>query len=440
LKLQSTTSYILKFLYLALFVNSWLFSQIRYNPDPTSSFSGKGFVYFNGSADSHYALPGNLANDNENLEQRVIDVVNRAKKSIDLAAFELNSLNIVVALCKARERGLRVRIIFDDENAPKNNEDLWKVTRSLLQNKYKIPIMSDAGWPLIQSKKNFLKGYRAFMHNKFLVADYLTPDSTDDVVITGSYNFTITGMVSMQNIIQIQSRTLAQAYTNEFEVMWGGSDDVPDSSKATFHQYKKRPSNVQVNISKNALVKAYFAPMSKEKNRPNLLETVADLISKEADHDIKICAFSFSTDVEIDDAIREKYETKNMDVKAVFDKTGKTVYSLYSAMTMDPISRKPWSKKGEAYLAHEDRQLHHKYILIDAENPDKGDIPIVITGSFNFSKNANEVNDDNFLIIYDRSVANQYLQEFYARFNAAKKYAKDKNAPESIETETEDSD
>lgn len=417
-----------------------LSAQIRFNPHPTSSFKGKGFVFFNGTTDTSYALPSNKCNGNENLEQRVIDVINNSHKSVDVAAFELNSLNIVIALCKAKERGVRVRIIFDDENAPKNNEDLWKTARSLLQTKYKVPIMSDAGWPLIRSKQNFLKGYRAFMHNKFLVADFMSADSTDDIVITGSYNYTITGMVSMQNIIQLQDRSLAEAYTTEFEQMWGGSNELPDSSKAAFHQYKKRPSNAQIRMSNKSLIKAYFSPMNKEKNRPNLLEIVADLITKEADHDIKICAFSFSTDVEIDDAVREKHESKNVDVKAVFDKTGKTTYGLYTAMTLDPSSRKPWTKKAEAYLAHEDRQLHHKYILIDAENPDLNDTPIVVTGSFNFSKNANEVNDDNFLVIFDREVVNQFLQEFYARFNAAKKYAKDKSVGDAIEEETDDVD
>lgn len=412
-------------------------SQIRYNPYPTSSFNGKGFIYFNGTADSVYAFHGNRANSNENLEQRVIDVINRAKRSLDMAAFELNSLNIVVALCKAKERGVRVRIIFDDESAPNNNKDLWKTARTLLQKKYDIPMMSDAGWPVIQSKSNFFKGRGAFMHNKFLVADYLTPDSTDDWIVTGSYNFTITGMVSMQNILVLQSRGLAKAYTEEFEIMWGGSGNKPDTTNAAFHQYKKKSLNTRVVIGSKK-VEAYFAPMNKDRSRPNLLETVADIISKEADHDIKICAFSFSTGVDIDEAIREKYELKNLSLKAVFDKTGKTAHGLYSAMTLDPLSKKPWSKKAEAYLANEDRQLHHKYILIDAENPDNNDIPIVITGSFNFSKNANEANDDNFLVIYDRGVANQFLQEFYARFNGAKNRTESNSMTDSVDTDIDE--
>ncbi|MBL7995560.1 hypothetical protein JNM05_09310 [bacterium] len=439
--MQYATSNILWLLLLhGIICNETLAAQVRYNLSPTPVFGGKGHIYFNGTADSAYASPGNTANGNENLEQRVIDAVNNARKSIDLAAFELNSLNIVVALCQAKVRGVRVRIIFDDESAPNNNKDLWKVARSLLQNKYQIPMLSDAGWPAVKSKKNFYKGRSAFMHNKFLVTDYLTADSTDDVVITGSYNFTITGMVSMQNVIKVQNRALARAYTEEFETMWGGTGETPDTLTAAFHQYKKKSSNAKTLVGAKSRVEAYFAPMSKDKSRPSLLEIVADLISKEADHDIKICAFSFSTGVEIDEAIREKFELKNLDLKAVFDKTGRTSHGLYSAMTLDSISRNPWAKKAEAFLAHEDRQLHHKYILIDAENPDTEDIPVLITGSFNFSKNANEANDDNFLVIYDRQAANQFLQEFYARFNSAKKHALRKSMSAEVESENEDVD
>ena len=415
-------------------------AQVRYNLHPTSVFGGKGYVYFNGSIDSTVAARSNTANGNENLEQRAIDIINQSHKSIDLAAFELNSLNIVVALCKAKERGVRVRVIFDDESAPNNNKDLWKVVSSLLQKKYEIPMMSDAGWPIIHSKNNFFKGHNAFMHNKFIVSDYLTPDSTDDIVLTGSYNFTITGMVSMQNVIVTQSRLLARAFTEEFETMWGGTGVAPDTVKALFHQFKKTSHNTEADFPDGGRAEVYFAPMSKDKKRANLLEIVADVISKETDHDIKICAFSFSTGVEIDEAIREKFELKDLNVKAVFDKTSRTAYSLYSAMTLDPKSRKPWTKKAEAYLAFEDRQLHHKYILIDAENPNPNDIPVVITGSFNFSKNANEVNDDNFMIIYDRAVVNQYLQEFYARFNSAKNHTRGEKASDGVETDSEDVD
>jgi phosphatidylserine/phosphatidylglycerophosphate/cardiolipin synthase-like enzyme len=59
--------------------------------------------------------------------------------------------------------------------------------------------------------------------------------------------------------------------------------------------------------------------------------------------------------------------------------------------------------------------FHHKYGIIDAAY--SGSDPIVITGSHNWSRAANEDNDENTLIIHDLKIANQYMQEFKKRYN-----------------------
>jgi phosphatidylserine/phosphatidylglycerophosphate/cardiolipin synthase-like enzyme len=48
--------------------------------------------------------------------------------------------------------------------------------------------------------------------------------------------------------------------------------------------------------------------------------------------------------------------------------------------------------------------MHHKVIIIDEER--------VITGSYNFSKNASRRNDENVLMIDSKDIAAQYLKEF----------------------------
>ena len=67
------------------------------------------------------------------------------------------------------------------------------------------------------------------------------------------------------------------------------------------------------------------------------------------------------------------------------------------------------------------RKLHHKILLLDASNENEGDEGVVITGSYNFSNNADKNNDENLLIIYSDSIANQYLQDFGGTFKRAKK-------------------
>jgi len=45
--------------------------------------------------------------------------------------------------------------------------------------------------------------------------------------------------------------------------------------------------------------------------------------------------------------------------------------------------------------------------------------PAVVTGSTNWSANGNNTNGENLSIIHDAEIANQFLQEFYARYQLA---------------------
>ena len=53
--------------------------------------------------------------------------------------------------------------------------------------------------------------------------------------------------------------------------------------------------------------------------------------------------------------------------------------------------------------------LHHKYAIIDANVPASN--PLVLTGSHNWSSNAENNSDENTLFIYNETIANIYLQE-----------------------------
>jgi phosphatidylserine/phosphatidylglycerophosphate/cardiolipin synthase-like enzyme len=50
------------------------------------------------------------------------------------------------------------------------------------------------------------------------------------------------------------------------------------------------------------------------------------------------------------------------------------------------------------------RLMHHKVMIIDQQ--------IVITGSYNFSNNAERYNDENTLIIHNQGIAAEYMAEF----------------------------
>jgi len=58
----------------------------------------------------------------------------------------------------------------------------------------------------------------------------------------------------------------------------------------------------------------------------------------------------------------------------------------------------------DVYLDANKNTMHHKVFIIDNST--------VITGSFNPSKNGDERNDENMLVIKDREIAALFLDEF----------------------------
>ena len=59
--------------------------------------------------------------------------------------------------------------------------------------------------------------------------------------------------------------------------------------------------------------------------------------------------------------------------------------------------------------------FHHKYAIADANSISSD--PTILTGSHNWSSNAENNSDENTIIIHDATIANIYLQEFTQRFN-----------------------
>ena len=181
-------------------------------------------VYFNKTVNTSVST-GIPANANSDLKSLLIQKINNAKRSIDVALYNLSGTvgaDIAVALLNARNRGVKIRLIGEydtKDNAP------W----STLQN---------SGVPYINDRIGSNDGSGLF-HNKFFVIDFRggAPDSI--WVITGSWNPTDPGTNDdRQNIVEIQDVALAGAYTAEFEEMWGSNTDVANVSNARFGSRK----------------------------------------------------------------------------------------------------------------------------------------------------------------------------------------------------------
>ena len=106
-------------------------------------------------------------------------------------------------------------------------------------------------------------------------------------------------------------------------------------------------------------------------------------------------AFSFTHDA-LGGAMRDRFKS-GIEVRGVFEaRQTDNAYSEYKSMKAAGL---PVVKDGSSGT------MHHKVIVIDGET--------VITGSYNFSKNAEKRNNENLLIIKgNREIAMAYLAEF----------------------------
>ena len=284
------------------------------------------------------------------IDERIAADIVQAQRQVDLAAFDFDSEPMVNALIELEKRGIVVRVVTDEDNG-----SLSSINR-LRRN----------GISVAEDKRS------ALMHNKFVVID-------GRIVWTGSMNFTTNGVYcNNNNIVRFDSPELAANYTAEMTEMYDDRAFGPTSPVNT-------PNTV---LSINGVrVENYFA--SEEEIAPIL----ASLINQ-ADQQILFVAFSF-THEEIGEAMLDRADM-GVEVRGVFETVGSdTDFSYYGIMLLEGLAVRTDGNS---------RIMHHKVIIIDRDT--------VVFGSYNFSGNANDSNDENVLIVYDPAFANVFVREF----------------------------
>jgi len=289
-------------------------------------------------------------------DSALAEAIRGARVSVDAAIYHLNLWSIRDALISAHESGVAVRIVTESDN----------------MDEVEIQEVRDAGIEVLGDRRESL------MHNKFVVIDGVE-------VWTGSMNFTINGGYrNDNNLISIRSPRLAENFTAEFEEMFIRDMFGDNVVAATPH-----PS-LEVD---GTLIETYFSPDDGTASRiENLIQG-----SQES---IYFLAYSFTLD-NIAEAMLER-ASAGVTVKGVFEEgqyysnIGTEFDLLYEAGL-------------DVRLDGNNRNMHHKVIIIDEE--------IVIIGSYNFSSSAENRNDENTLIIYNRDIAAVYLAEFERVFS-----------------------
>ena len=284
-------------------------------------------------------------------DAQLAEAVGKARLSADIAMDSFNLWSIRDALLDAHRRGVAIRVVIDNEGL-----DAAEVQQ-----------LVGAGIDIVDDRRE------ALMHNKFAILDR-------SEVWSGSMNFTVSGAYRADNnLLQIQSAQLAEDYLVEFEEMF--LDHLFGAGS---------PANTPLPVLEveGSQVEVYFSPDD------GMLERLLELVS-EAEQSVRFMAYSF-TDDDLAQALIAARE-RGVAVAGVMDEsqarsnTGGEFQNLREAGIDVRLDGNPGS-------------MHHKVFIIDGE--------IVVTGSYNFSKNARTRNDENTLILHNPEIGKLYLEEF----------------------------
>ncbi|MFM1654874.1 phospholipase D-like domain-containing protein [Brevibacillus sp. B_LB10_24] len=133
-------------------------------------------------------------------EKLLIDVINSAQASLDVAIYSLTHPDVVAAIRDAKKRGVNVRVITDKQQLG------GKSQTSALK------ILGSAGIPTKINTHNGL------MHLKMVVAD-------QKIATTGSFNYSkAASTVNDEVLVVLRDETVAKAFSQQFENMWNDQD------------------------------------------------------------------------------------------------------------------------------------------------------------------------------------------------------------------------
>jgi len=347
-----------------------------------SKSTGEVKVYFNKPVNNQLSTGTDAICLTNAIDDTLVRYINRAKYSIDLAIYNISEpsglADIPAALNAARTRGVTVRIVYDGTTSatgiPYLNTGIGKIARP--------------------------ENIDGIMHNKFLVIDAKSDNPNDALVWTGSTNMTKAQLLTDANsVIIIQDKSLALAYTLEFEEMFGSTGSQPNPTMAKFGPGKtdNTPHDFMIGGKK---VKLYFSPSDGVNGQ--IINTI-----NTADHDLFI-ATMLITRTELANPIKSRYY-QGVDTRVLVNTDGQCTDDVLAILKLLGFD---FCEDGENGI------MHHKYMIVDANHA--GSDPMVLLGCHNWSYSAETKNDENTLIIHDPVLANIYYQEFDVRFSAGK--------------------
>lgn len=389
-------------------------------------------VYFNHNQAVIYEDPyRHFKRKGDNLEQQIIDVINQAQSTVDLAIMEFRLPNLAKALISKQARGVKIRLLIDnnynktltdytaEEIVKMNRHDKGKFAELKRYPADALALLRANGIEIKDDTSNGATKGSGLMHHKFIVVDEKTTIISSGNLTTSDLNGDFSSFESRgnaNNMVVITNNTeVAQAFADEFNYMWQG----------LFKSRKPYRPPLTTSVGSGTIT-INFSPAPKKQAIEMTSNGIISFYLQQTSSSAHIALFVYS-DQTISNTLGEVRDRGVEDIKVLVDPDFyRQAYSkVYDALGVCPtagkgkrkskISVNPWRNPittvGFPVGATGDRGVHSKMAIIDGR--------LTIAGSHNWSNAGNYSNDETLIAIDNPTVAAHYEREFSRLYQTA---------------------
>lgn len=332
------------------------------------------------------------------LDDVLIEKINEqsTNHTLDLCFYGFDRDNVITAIENAIYRGVHVRFVANKDGSDtvdSENGDYYtgyKRVAQALDTMYPVDGKARIDFPNDTGFDDFILINNSIMHNKFAL---ITNENDKKYLYAGTTNCTETGFTrNNNNSLLIQDEGIVETYRQQFEYLL----ELP-GSQAVDSVCRHTIDGIDIDV--------LFAPQLIDGK--STMEHLINLVN-EVDVSINFMIFCFPHRG-LNELMLEKFQN-NIDVKGIFDESQlNNSAEEYFAQRGVPvkIDGNYWQ------TGFHGGKLHHKTMILDYSQEDA----VVVTGSFNWSNNANENNDENILFIHSKKIAQLYQTEWQKRWD-----------------------
>ena len=387
-------------------------------------------VYFNHNQASKYEDPyRHFTRKGDNLEQQIIDAINKAQSTVDVAVMEFRLPKVADALIAKHLTGVTVRLLLDNKYnksltdytpeavARMNQHDKLAFEQLKQYPADALALLRESGIEIRDDTSGGATKGSGLMHHKFIVIDGKTTIISSGNLTTSDLHGDFNNLESRgnpNNMVFVADNTeLAQAFTDEFNYMWQG----------LFKSRKPYRPPVTISVGQGTIT-LNFSPVSRKQGIETTSNGMIAFYLKQVSFSVHIAVFVYS-DQTISDTLSEVRDKGVQDIKVLIDPDFyRQPYSkAYDALGVCPvpgkrksnIKVKPWDNPittvGFPTGRTGDRGVHSKMAILDGR--------VAIAGSQNWSEAGNYSNDETLIAIDNPTVAAHYEREFGRLYKTA---------------------